>query len=198
MKVVPYILMILVVIFLLVCFYAFPCCAEQPHPQCVRVLVEDAKARSGGTGAYIGPGLVVTAHHVVEDQRGALEVLFPNWFISTGEVVHADKKLDFALIKLDKVPLYDILEIRKEEIPFGTKLQAQGYGYGPYRSDWGELIGKSDRWRVVENAHVRQGDSGGPLLDEQGRYCGTLWGSTKNEVFFTPSNVVWEAIQELK
>lgn len=173
---------------------------DEPKSQCVRVLVKDKKiegndSRSGGTGAFIGPQLIVTAEHVIKDRiNDRVEILFPDWQLVEGEVILTDADLDVAVVEMDHNPR-GINPLALGKLSPGVRLSVQGYGYGPYRQDWGVLSGvKLGKWRKVTGASARSGDSGGPVLDAEGRYCGTLWGSVDGETYFTPVEVVTKLI----
>jgi len=171
--------------------------AQEPTPaippiQCVRVLVEDRDGRSGGTGALVASDLVVTANHVVKDRKrnNECEILFPNWELVPGRVIGVDTKLDLALIRMNRSVSYRPYGFAKPA-KVGTPLLVMGYGYGPFRADWGQLGTKTwGPWLQVVQARARSGDSGGPVVDALGRFHGTLWGSDKKGTMFTPADTV--------
>lgn len=169
-----------------------------PQPQCVRVLVKDKskeQPRSQGTGAYIGPDIVITCNHVVKDRASnRVEVLFPDWQLIQGTVVRTDEKLDAAIIQLNQRPIGVEALFVNSKLTASQRLSVQGYSYGPYRQRWGTLNEtKYGSWRSL-NVPSYNGDSGGPVIDENGRYCGTLWGSADGETFFTPASELTKLI----
>lgn len=168
-----------------------------PQPQCVRVLVKDKDTRSEGTGALIGPKLIVTAYHVVKERESdAVEILFPDWVLIEGQVIIEDRGYDVALISLVKEHTW-IKPFEMGQLKPGMPLSVQGYGYGPYKQSWGVLSdkrygAKSWKWCLVKGALARQGDSGGPVIDAYGHYVGTLWGSgdAYKGTMFTPVGAI--------
>lgn len=175
---------------------------DQPHratpqPQCVQVWVDDSdEVKSGGTGAFITPLMVVTCNHVVKDRvNDAVEVAFPNQGSIAGRVVKTVKSPDLAFIRLDATPACEPLRLASW---LTSPLSVQGYGSGPWKQSWGVLSDTlyDDGYRAVVGVATRSGDSGGPVIDDRGRFAGTLWGCVDDEVYFTPLEEILKHIPE--
>jgi S1-C subfamily serine protease len=150
-------------------------CPLVPPAACVKVLVKDKGGegdRSGGTGALIGPRLVVTCNHVVKDRQGdKVEILFPNWRLVQARVIAVDKKIDLCLIEMDEDHGTPFSLSVRAQWSTGDQFTVMGYGYGPFKAAQGPLNGSGwgDYWKMVEDATARSGDSGGPVIDSEGR-----------------------------
>lgn len=192
-----------------------------PQPQCVQVAVADRMGGSLGTGAYIGPKLVVTCWHVVKDRKSddSVTVKFPlpltitydgravadiKWQEIPGTVILSERKKELALIELESTPHCAPLSL-SSGVEVGQTVSIQGYGGGKYKQLWGTVYEKklapdtrSDFiWFQIEGAISVSGDSGGPVIDERGRYVGTLWGADTGLTAFLPSDIVIEAVLDL-
>ena len=180
-----------------------------PQPQCVKIYVDDGQGNgSEGSGAYIGPCLVVTAQHVVSERKAddAVVVKFPTGpgrETIKGTVVAANEEQDLAIIRLDYDPPWcEPFQLCLVMRP-GMRLSVQGYGGAGYKQTWGALARKTVTpskgdayWNIVTAPSV-SGDSGGPVLDDRGRFAGTLWGSGDGETYFTPTEIVLQGVIEL-
>jgi S1-C subfamily serine protease len=183
------------------------CQGLAPPPQCVRVHSEDTGSTGSlGTGAYIGPGLVVTANHVVRDRQSntSVSVMFPKvgggWTEIGGEVLVGVTRMDFALIRLESLPPCKPLAINSDRPAPGDRLSFMGYGGGEYKQVEGIVNNKrfTKGWLEIDCVpSAVSGDSGGPVLDARGQYTGTLWGGDGKATIFTPSHYIIDKIEEL-
>jgi S1-C subfamily serine protease len=178
-----------------------------PPPQCVKVHSDDTGSTGSlGTGAYIGPRLVVTANHVVQDRASdtSITVSFPNadgtWTEIGGEVLAGIKKMDFAIIQLESDPPCQPLAIDTDRPVPGDKLSFMGYGGGEFKQVQGVVNKKkfSYGWLEIDGPpSAISGDSGGPILNARGQYVGTLWGGNGVSTIFTSAETIVAKILDL-
>lgn len=172
-----------------------PVVLAEPHAV-VRVNTEDRGGEtSHGSGTCIGwsadYGLIVTAWHVVQDNRGQATVDF---FIKRqkvtldAEVVDTDRLWDLAALVV-KRPDWETLPFvglgeNKPEV--GDKIKIAGFGRSglqTYRETEGAVVGfcapsaTAAYDLVVVDTPARDGDSGGPLRSQSGVLVGVLFGS---------------------
>jgi hypothetical protein len=159
---------------------------QKPHPAVVRVIVPERDGASLGSGSLVavGPrhGLVITNWHVVRDQAGTIEVVFPDGFRSPAALLKVDKDWDLAALAIWRPSVQPIALSRDPPKP-GETLTIAGYGGGPYRASTGhctEYLSPGGRlpFEMVEvDTGARFGDSGGPILNQRGEMAGVLFGS---------------------
>lgn len=140
------------------------------------VLIENAKGH--GSGTIVGPGQVLTAHHVVAD-ASPLEVTFYDGRARPGRVSRqhpALEALDLALIEVEVPAGYPAPELTCAAPRRGQHLMALGH---PTQSRWvavGGHLPSSRRIRsgglVAMGFPIGLGTSGGPVFDEWGRVIG--------------------------
>lgn len=154
---------------------ALAACGTPPRPSLealhdTTVLVEHAKGH--GTGAIIGPDLVLTADHVVANQP--LRVTFFNGRTEAGHVRWREPALDLALVEVP-VPDYPGSELFCGDLEAGEHLMVIGH---PTASRWvaagGYLptTGPFEGDLVSLGFPIGLGTSGGPVFDQQGRIVG--------------------------
>lgn len=147
--------------------------ASSPHV--VRV---EARKRLPATGVVIGNGLIATAHHVVNKEKGIKIGLEGGE--ATAELVGRDPTTDLALLKTDanlaKMPLAaDVGQV-------GNLVLALGRPGQSVRAAMGIISALGDAWRTgmggtidryVQNDVVMYpGFSGGPLVNAAGEMVG--------------------------
>jgi S1-C subfamily serine protease len=145
---------------------------------------------SHGTGTCIGwtatHGLIVTAWHIVKDNKGQITVDFPAGRLDA-RVISTNRTWDLAALVVKRPPWQTCPFIRLQVNPprKGDLITIAGYGSGKYREATGPLIQyvspKSVRSpEIIEmGAQARLGDSGGPMLSANGGLVGVLFGSSK-------------------
>lgn len=179
-----------------------------PPPQVVRVRCMDKDGTpSYGTGALLGPGLVVTNHHVVRARKSdtSIKIIFPDWTVLDGRVVKTDHKPDLAAIKLEHN--VDVVPLQIGPNPkIGDTVKFFGYGSGLPSWAEGKIIKRweTTRWERMQRhvkesdqgpavevaAPVKDGDSGSPLLDSEGRFVGTVFGGSDGTTLGTDVDTV--------
>jgi S1-C subfamily serine protease len=144
-----------------------------------RRFIDVATPRSGhGTGfAVSAAGLIMTAHHVVDEARHVVVRLPGDGGFYSARVVYADKETDIALLHVDAaVPSLAITpdaSMRVRQSVFTV-----GYPIDPTRkqpqSSRGIVAGQLDNGTLQLDMAVNPGNSGGPLLDEEDRVVGRV------------------------
>lgn len=145
-----------------------------------------------GTGFIVGPGLVATNYHVIEEASKARVQLHDGTDCEVLGCRAVDPDADLAILELKDPPgKMTILALRKaEELRPGANVIAIGHPRGfkfsvttgivsaLHRSDelpspYREFISAPpDQTWIQTTAPISPGNSGGPLLDEQGRVIG--------------------------
>jgi S1-C subfamily serine protease len=144
-----------------------------------RQSVDVATPRSGhGTGfAVSAAGLIMTAHHVVDEARHVVVRLPGDGGFYSARVVYTDKEADIALVHVDAaVPSLAIApdaSMRVRQSVFTV-----GYPIDPTRkqpqSSRGIVAGELENGTLQLDMAVNPGNSGGPLLDEEDRVVGMV------------------------
>jgi S1-C subfamily serine protease len=156
----------------------------------VRVLGSACGLAVSGSGWIAGPGIVVTAAHVVAGEQDTVVSFDDQDDRLDATPIHYDSNNDLAVLRVDglggeALPIADEVEAGTagavlgypENGPFtiaparaGTTevtISEDSYGRGPIRRLLTSLRGE-----------VRRGNSGGPLVDGAGRVMGTVFAST--------------------
>lgn len=174
--------------------------AEQPVSAAVERALQatvmiNNRGMGGGSGVYLGDGLVLTCSHLFRDRRGQPDlgrvvVSFVGGEASEATVIAEDTTWDLALLRLVKIPAGVVSAvIAKGQHAKGDSVAACGFGgSGAVRRIVGKITGfgldkgsrTEDADTMIVSGSVRQGDSGGPMFNEQGEVCAVLWGSNQN------------------
>lgn len=158
----------------------------KPHPAVARIIVPEEGATAYGSGTLVDVrdqyGLVVTNWHVVRDNQGVVEVVFPNGFRSHARPLKVDSDWDLAALVIWRPQIEPVKMAAHAPRP-GDLLTIHGYGKGQYRVATGRCTTyyapRVDfPLEMVElDVQARQGDSGGPIFNEQGELAGVLFGA---------------------
>jgi len=167
------------------------------RPAVVRVNTDDGNSSSHGSGTCVGwvdeDGLILTAWHVVKDNKGQVTVDFwnerSNLTRLDATVVATNRTWDLAalVVKRSDMDSLPFIEVGKKKPDLGDSLTVAGYGQGgrlsSYREATGAVQGFLSPTAITANdlimidAKARSGDSGGPMLSETGVLVGVLFGS---------------------
>lgn len=157
-----------------------------PHPAVARIIVPEGNATSYGSGTLVDArdqfGLVVTNWHVVRDNKGDVEVVFPDGFRSKARPLKVDHDWDLAALVIWRPPVPPVM-LAATAPRSGDQLTICGYGQGQYRAITGHCTQyyspKRDlpQHMVELDVEARQGDSGGPIFNERGELAGVLFGA---------------------
>jgi len=133
-----------------------------------------AKNGGQGSGTIIGPGLVLTAYHVVRG-KGQPNVRFLAGPSHTGKVIWSEPDRDLALVEVDIPKGYPIAPIECDELAPGQQVVTIGH---PLRSKWVAFHGPLPRAEARHKHFVSlgftigRGVSGGPVFNNQGQVVG--------------------------
>ncbi|GAB97916.1 S1-C subfamily serine protease [Kineosphaera limosa] len=159
------------------------------RPQLVRIATAGCGGPTGmGSGFVVGPDLIVTAAHVIDE---AVQV---NGILDDGpvvplSVVGADSTRDVALLRSAEPLKQDGLQLADAHPSSGTELAIIGYPLSTYNlhistgivSGLGEPVTYPDGQVVSPvfqtDAATNGGNSGGPVVDRSGTVIGLVSGS---------------------
>ncbi|MBN9519807.1 trypsin-like peptidase domain-containing protein [bacterium] len=152
----------------------------------VYIRVESLTRTWSGSGFFVGPGLVMTNHHVV-DHPGQLEVVINSGTRSASTrsagIVRYDKVRDLALLDVGggvgglpaPIPLHPSSSLRETHdvyifgFPFGERL---GQEISVAKSSVSSFRTRDGVREVQVNGGMHSGNSGGPVTDSAGRVIG--------------------------
>ncbi|WP_083512054.1 S1C family serine protease [Amphibacillus sediminis] len=139
-----------------------------------------------GTGFSISEdGLIVTNHHIVEDEE-EVTVAFPDQGLYVGEVIFNDPSVDLALLKVNGAQLpylelaNDVNYQGEEAIMFiGNPLRFNGI---VNEGTWNGFIESTqlDTDIMLLQAPVYRGNSGSPVINQDGKVIGVIY-ATRND-----------------
>lgn len=133
-----------------------------------------------GSGFFIGDSIVVTNHHVIEDQDDITSYLTDDTI--SFEVIAADSILDLAILKSDVASevYFSLSKDRSMSIIVGTDVLIIGSPTSKLLSNSlssGIISGirEFDDIHIIQtDAKINPGNSGGPLLDSKGNLYGVV------------------------
>jgi len=160
-----------------------------PRPAVCRVVSTNGDQIAAGSGVLVRvsgtAGLVLTAYHVVRENRPTLEVTFPEGRTMPARIVAWDQDWDIAALAIGR-PDAEPVAIAAKAPRRGDRLTAAGYGQvGVYREQAGRVTDYGSPTRshpaqfVEMEGSARSGDSGGPIFDESGEIAGILFGAAR-------------------
>lgn len=159
---------------------------QVPHPAMVQIQCREKDAYAQGSGTLIARderhGWVITNWHVVRDAIGPVQVIFPDGFHASGQVLKTDETWDLALVLIPRPPA-NPLPLATQVPRIHEPVTISGYGQGTFRT----VSGRCTNYAAPDQHHpqemidisvaARQGDSGGPILNARGELAGVLFGS---------------------
>ena len=165
---------------------------------------------SMGSCTYIGNGLFVTNHHVVEGcTRAVVETLDGEKYRC--DVLVASKEDDIAIIEADGPVILPSVRIAERPVRAGEKVTA--YGYGASYHDTDPAIGRREWVGYVrgngriggslgDNAYVFSspaipGDSGGGCFNSDGEYIGPLFGTDGRNTYACMNSELHKLLRSL-
>jgi serine protease Do len=185
--------------------------AEKVRPGVVHVrAVPEAEhlTTSRGSGFIINPqGYVITAYHVVDGAK-EIEVRLGDGQRLPAEIVAADVRVDFAILKIDGDQPFPYLSLGDSDtIRVGELVGSLGYPFGIESSfhlgtvsrRGQRLIGSTAFDYVQTDTGASAGESGGPLVNMKAHVIGVvILASDKGTLgFAVPINVVKELIPRI-
>ncbi|MBI3954071.1 MAG: serine protease, partial [Chloroflexi bacterium] len=154
---------------------------SQVRPSVVRINWTDASGgRSLGSGAYIGEGYILTAHHVVEGASTVTVTANIGALTGTATVVGWDAAKDIAVLRVVGTWSLPALQLRATNRgESGQEVALLGY---PLFNDDSPSISRGVisrylrlwGWVIETDAATNSGNSGGPLVDRNGKIVGVL------------------------
>ena len=145
-----------------------------------------------GTGVIIESelGIVLTAHHVVEEENECERIEIEPYMASSRIVVNLEKhcaSMDRAvlLIPANNQEILEIPELFRSSAPaqIDQEIYFWGYGTGTLRLEKGIVKDRSfySREEFTIEAHAINGDSGSPAFDEYGHLVGIVTRSNRSD-----------------
>jgi S1-C subfamily serine protease len=161
-------------------------CTDEPakdySSSTVKVIVGD---RGHGSGVYIGPGLIVTAAHVVanlKDNKITIKTESGN-LLKEAELLWVNAARDVAVIKPKGTIGLKAANLSCGTPAFGDNIMARG-NPGPveFFTSWGHVSGtlrENGKWleSVSTDMTIVMGMSGGPVFNEAGEVAGIVVGA---------------------
>jgi hypothetical protein len=132
--------------------------AEQIKKSTVRIAIMDGKKVQGhGSGFIISSqGHVATNRHVVEDATGALVMYAAGdrLFVRPAKLIAASSTTDLAILKIDPIPLTEVVTIATPELAAGQGIMTIGFPGALDNGTWAtldgvEMPGKSGEGRIT-------------------------------------------------
>lgn len=164
-----------------------------------QLYAKSERGTSSGSAVMVGPGLLATSCHVLNDATQA--VVLQSGDALQVSLVAADWRRDLCILKSDVIdtraaPLMPVSQVRKKDVVFSL-----GFTAGRFAYDLGEVrqLYAMDGSRVLRgSAAFAAGASGGGLFDAEGRLVGILTfyklSSDKSMFFAIPADWVPEVL----
>ena len=179
---------------------------ETPHPAVVRILNEQGRERTFGSGTLVAKndeqGLVVSCAHLFREYTGRITVMFPNNESFTARLLDVDAASDLSALLISK-PGAPAVKVARDLPRIGDSLISCGYGpHGQFATNHGRALGnlslQGHKQDVLElTGSARQGDSGGPIWNNQGELAAVLFGTDGHRVDGTHCGIVREFLAKL-
>ena len=152
---------------------------EEQSPVVVRV---EARRRLPASGiAWSSDGVVVTAHHVVE-QEDDIKVGLHDGSVASATLVGRDPTTDVAVLRADGASLAPPVWAEPDDVRVGNLALALGRPGLSVMATLGVVSALGERWRTPTGGRIDRyvqtdvamypGFSGGPLVDGRGRVLG--------------------------
>lgn len=163
--------------------------ARRVLPAVSLIECDDGESSSQGSGFFIGPGLVITNFHVIEDmRRGTLRTVGGRKLaFHISHVLQIDETSDLALLGI-----YDAFNVSIPSLQLGSRTNLSVgetiYAFGNPEGLSGTmspgivsagLRNTRDRTLLQISAPISSGSSGGPVVDSRGQVVGVALGSLK-------------------
>jgi len=186
----------------------------------VLILKNDSTDESNngiGAGFFIGPNLIVTNTHVIDDATSIAVQSYHSPALYDATVIAKNYTTDIAIIKIDNWTDYkqtngfSVLElVSNRDLRLGDEVWSIGH---PWGLNWTASHGiTSSTYRRIDatmmyyiqtDAAIHQGNSGGPLLNSNGNVIGIVskvFSLTRSNGFglAIPSDIVIDSVKQLQ
>lgn len=151
-----------------------------------RIAVTTCEGGGSGSGFLIGPDMVLTAAHVVEDATSVSLRFGAEVF--AGEPLLIDTEKDLAFVHVEGDPDGHQFEIAQDAARVGAEVAALGYPFGePLGMTQGAVTsvdlrknveGEDRRGLFRTDSAINPGNSGGPVVDPSGAVVGVVSAGT--------------------
>lgn len=171
---------------------AAPASVNSPLDVIDQCVVVETATGDLGTAFWVGGGRLVTAAHVVGDERVVwLRSGEPDPLRQRAAVLLVDTSHDVAVLQPEQVPANAGLQILEATFPAGSRAYAIGSPIGDLVLSQGLVVGKV-KGLIETSTPVDPGSSGGPLVDEHGRVRGLVVSMSRinGHAFAVPADVV--------
>lgn len=152
---------------------------ERAKPAIVQVNVS---RRGGGTGiVWRSDGLILTNNHVVPNDQARVEVVFADGRTLPAKVLHHQRNLDLAVLKVDATDLPFLSAGDSGKLRIGELVFAIGHPWGQRWVVTAGVVSNTSAVKVSDGQTVQYirsdvqlapGNSGGPLLNADGDVVG--------------------------
>lgn len=152
------------------------------------IVTVNAQGRKGTGFNISADGLVITNHHVVEDEKLSV-VKFPHGQSYTAELTISDPDMDIAILRIkdhDKQSALPVLELAPEmALEIGMPFYVIGNPLFFYQiANEGQIFGiPSQQFRespvILLDAPIYKGNSGSPVIGENGKVIAVVFATTK-------------------
>lgn len=170
-----------------------------------------------GAGFFIGPNMIVTNAHVVDNASSVTVQSYKNSVSFAATVIAKNHTTDIALLKLDnweeyvKTNRYTALDFASsKDLRPGDEVWSIGHPWGLYWTVSHGVVSSPNRridgsmmYYIQTDASIHQGNSGGPLINSSGDVVGIVskvFSLTRSDGFglAIPSDIVIDSIAQLK
>lgn len=136
-----------------------------------------------GSGYIVSEdGLIVTNHHMVEDNEGLIVYIRDRDKIDTlpAFVVTENEDLDIAILKVESDNLTPLKFENPENLKQGEEILVMGYPVASAKTDdmiltWGIISSTTQDSSIQTTATINPGNSGGPAINMEGKIVGTVF-----------------------
>lgn len=187
------ILLVLSLAPIIVCLIAIAAVFSSPDPAAMPAAVRVNVERGHGSGVHIGKGMVISAAHVVGDEKTA-NLLTEDGKTASATVLWVNKDYDVALLSAPSLVAKKALLLCDDQ-PVGTLIQTHGNPlnlefirtYGRVASN----VKKRGIWQstFIGDITVAGGVSGGPVYDSRQRVVGIVVGTAVQAIGISGSVV---------
>lgn len=178
----------------------------------VSIETENETTRSAGSGVvWSEDGYIVTNAHVVDGAK-TIKITLHNKQEYTATLIHAEKKHDLALLKINATGLSPVDLGNSDKLKVGERVVVIGNVLGEFKGSATDgIVSATDRILNIDgydmpliqtNAEINGGNSGGGMFCEHGQLIGLVVAKQSGENlegigFAIPSNTVKEFVNKL-